>query len=230
MVTALDTDEAVDVLAAAYRGVTGMLDGLAGPDFLAPTLCLGWTVTDALYHLLGDARRGLTALLAPANVAADTDFVSYWKTWQPDTGEDLARAAGAWRLAAAAVTATTGPGSLVESWRETAPAAVRLARLAPYPVVTTQGHALTVADFAATLATEAAIHHLDMAAELPAAPGPAASCLALVRRVLDGLLGIPVPTEWDDTAYALKGTGRHPLTTEDRGQLGELADRFPLFG
>lgn len=229
VVAALDADEAVTILDAAYRGVTEMLGSLAEADFLAPTLCLGWTVTDVLYHLLGDARRGLTAMMTPAGGAADTDFVSYWRSWPPDAGDAVARA-GAWRLAAAAVIASTGPGWLVESWRETAPATVRLARLAPYPVVATQGHALTVADFAGTLVTEAAIHHLDMIAELPAAPGPAASCLALVRRVLDGLLGIPVPTEWDDTVYALKGTGRRPLTVADRGRLGELAGRFPLFG
>jgi hypothetical protein len=34
----------------------------------------------------------------------------------------------------------------------------------------------------------------------------------------------------DDTAYALKGTGRRELTAEDRAILAGLADRFPLFG
>jgi uncharacterized protein (TIGR03083 family) len=226
----LDGGEAVAVLGDAYRGVGAMLDGLAERDFLAPTLCAGWTVLDVLYHLLGDARRGLTALLTPASQDADTDFVSYWKSWRPPGPGDGTTGARAWRLAAAAVTAFGGPASLVESWRETAPATVRLAGLAPYPVIATQGHALSVADFAGTLATEAAIHHLDMIAELPSAPGPNASCLALVRRVLDGLLGIPVPAGWDDPAYALKGTGRRPLTAADRSQLGELANRFPLFG
>jgi hypothetical protein len=36
------------------------------PDFLRPTRCLGWSVADCLYHLLGDARRALTALATPA--------------------------------------------------------------------------------------------------------------------------------------------------------------------
>jgi hypothetical protein len=225
----LETGEAVAVLGEAYRGVTEMLDGLAERDFLRPTRCLGWSVADCLYHLLGDARRALTALATPAMTDPDVDFVSYWKPWQPDGDDSLTRTR-AYRLAAAAVSAVTGPVILVEAWRETASAAVRLAGLAPYPVVATQGHALTVADFAATLAIEASVHHLDMIAELPAAPAPTSRCLSLVRRALDGLIGEPVAAEWDDATYALKGTGRSPLTPADRTHLGPQAARFPLFG
>lgn len=52
--------------------------------------------------------------------------------------------------------------------------------------------------------------------------------LRLVRGTLDGLLGAQL--DWDDQAYALKGTGRMPLTDDDRIALGPLAARFPLFG
>jgi uncharacterized protein (TIGR03083 family) len=225
----LDQQEAVQVLGEAYRGVTAMLEGLGEADFLLPTHCAGWTVTDVLYHLLGDARRALAALATPAGADPDVDFVSYWKPWRPGGADALTRAR-AFRLAAAAVTAVTGPAVLTEAWRETAPAAVRLAALAPYPVVATQGHALTVADFAATLAVEAAIHHLDMIAWLPAAPGPAPGCLSLVGRTLDGLLGATADAGWDATTYALKATGRSALTREDRARLGPLAGRFPLLG
>jgi uncharacterized protein (TIGR03083 family) len=225
----LDGDEARAALGEAYQGVTAMLDGLAEPDFLLPARCLGWTVSDVVYHLLGDARRALAALATPAGTAPDVDFISYWEAWKPG-GDDALPRARAWRAAAAAATAVAGPAALTEAWRETAPAAIRLAALAPYPVVATQGHALTVADLAGTLAVEATIHHLDMIASVPAAPGPAPGCLALVRRTLDGLLGVPAGAGWDDTTYALKGTGRQPLSAEDRDQLGGLAGRFPLLG
>jgi hypothetical protein len=227
---------AVAALGDVYGGVTEMLGALSEPDFLLPTRCLGWIVTDCLYHLLGDARRALTALATPATTGPDVDFVTYWKPWQPGGDGSLTRAR-AFRAAAATVTAVSGPAMLVEAWRETAPAAVRLAHLAPYPVVATQGHALNVADFAATLAIEATVHHLDMIAELPGARPPAPSGLALVRRALDGLLGQPAASTWDDaalawddTTYALKGTGRIPLTDPERAALGPLAGRFPLFG
>lgn len=224
-----DPGEAVGALDEAYQGVTGLVGGLGEADFLRATRCLGWTVGDCLYHLLGDARRALTTLATPADGDPDVDFVSYWRPWQPGGDDALVRARAS-RLAGAAVTAMTGPGALAEAWRETAPAAVRLARLAPYPVVATQGHALSVADFAATLATEATVHHLDMIVELPAAPGPSGRCLSLVRRTLDGLLGEPVRAGWDDAQYVLKGTGRCPLSDEDRAHLGGQAERFPLLG
>ena len=88
---------------------------------------------------------------------------------------------------------------------------------------------LTVTDFAATLAVEAAVHYLDLTVALPGAPAPEPASLALVRRVLAGLLGAPLPASWDDVTAALKGTGRDPLTEVDRQALGPSASRFPLF-
>jgi hypothetical protein len=63
---------------------------------------------------------------------------------------------------------------------------------------------------------------------LPSAPPPDPASLALVRRVLDGLAGTPLPASWDDASAAVKGTGRVPLTDEDRALLGPLAERVPL--
>ena len=83
--------------------------------------------------------------------------------------------------------------------------------------------------FAATLAVEAAVHYLDLTVDLPGAPAPDPGSLALVRRVLAGLLGAPLPESWDNVTAALKGTGREPLTEEDRRALGSSAGRFPLF-
>jgi hypothetical protein len=95
--------------------------------------------------------------------------------------------------------------------------------------VTTQGHVLTVTDFAATLAVEAAVHYMDLTVALPDAPAPEPASLALVRRVLAGLLGAPLPASWDDVTAALKGTGRDSLAEADRQALGPSASKFPLF-
>jgi hypothetical protein len=89
---------------------------------------------------------------------------------------------------------------------------------------------LRTADFSATLAVEAAVHHLDLTVDLEGCAAPDPAPLALVRRVLDGLLGEPTPTRWDDREYALKGTGRAPLSDADRRELGPAVSRFPLFG
>jgi hypothetical protein len=128
------------------------------------------------------------------------------------------------RIAAAAY----APDELIWEWTETAAAACRAARACQAAWVATQGHVLTPADFTATLVVEAAVHYLDLTVQLPAAPPPPAA-LALVRRVLDGLAGQPLPASWDDVSCALKGTGRVPLDSVDRAELGALAGRLPVF-
>ena len=90
--------------------------------------------------------------------------------------------------------------------------------------------ALTVADFAGTLAVEATIHHLDMIACVPAAPGrrrtawlssgaPSTACSAFAPTPA----GMTRPTRSRERA-----ANRSP--TADRSWLGGLADRFPLLG
>jgi hypothetical protein len=114
-------------------------------------------------------------------------------------------------------------------WSETAAAVCRAAWACRAPAVATQGYVLRPADFTATLAVETAVHYLDLTVSLPSAPPPDPAPLVLVRRVLDGLLGSPLPASWDDASAAVKGTGRAPLTDEDRALLGPLAERVPLF-
>jgi hypothetical protein len=114
---------------------------------------------------------------------------------------------------------------------ETAAAAAHVAATLPADVkVATQGHVLVAGDFLATLAVEATIHHLDLAAGDESLAGPSGPGLAAVRETLDGALGQPVPVGWDDADYALKATGRAELSAGDQASLGVLAARFPLLG
>jgi uncharacterized protein (TIGR03083 family) len=235
-VSDLDRAAVLDTLDAAYRKLTAVAGGLGEADLMRPSRCAGWAVADVLYHQLLDARRALRAFASPSDAPADRDDVSYWTGYAP--GGDQAGAGGGpayaeesaaharyVRIAAAAYP----PGMLAWEWSETAAAACRAGRACGHPAVTTQGHVLTVTDFAATLAVEAAVHYLDLTVALPGVPAPDPAALALVRRVLDGLLGAPLPAAWDDVTAALKGTGREPLTEADRLSLGPLAARFPLF-
>ena len=220
----------LDALDAVYRNVTAVAGGLGEADLMRPSRCAGWAVADVLYHELLDARRALRTFASPADQPPDCDDVSYWTDYAPGGdapayAEESAAHARYVRIAAAAYP----PGTLAWEWSETAAAAVRAGRACGHKAVTTQGHVLTVADFAATLAVEAAVHYLDLTVALPDAPAPEPASLALVRRVLDGLLGTPVPASWDDVTAALKGTGRDPLTEADRQALGLSASRFPLF-
>jgi Mycothiol maleylpyruvate isomerase N-terminal domain len=229
----LDRPEVEDALESVYQNVTAVADGLSDAELMLPSRCAGWAIGDVLYHQLLDARRALRAFATPATDPPDSDAVSYWRSYGPDSGEH--EALGAAQAAAHArhvriVASAYPPGSLAWEWRETAAAACRAAHACPHRAVATQGHVLHTGDFIATLAVEAAVHYLDMTAALPAAPPPDPVSLALVRRVLDGLLGTPMPGGWDDATCALKGTGRLPVTVAERSVIGALADRLPLFG
>ena len=231
-VSDLNQTAVLDALDAVYQNVTAAVGGLGEADLMLPSRCAGWAVADVLYHELLDARRALRTFATPATGPADRDDVSYWRDYAPGAGEDSAPggngAAAHARYVRIAASAYP-PGWLVWEWTETAAAACRAARACCHAAVATQGHVLSVTDFAATLAVEDAVHYLDLTVALPSAPEPDPASLALVRRVLTGLLGTPLPAFWDDITAALKGTGREPLTAEDRQALGQLTSAFPLF-
>ena len=230
--TELDHAAVLDALETGYRRVTEVVTGLGEAELMRPTGCAGWAVADVLFHQLLDAQRALVAFATPVTEPPDRDDVTYWAEFTPQPGEAGAQArAGAAaharfvRLAASAYP----PGTLARVWSETAAAACRAARACQAAGVATQGHVLRPADFTATLAVETAVHYLDLTVDLPSAPPPDPVSLTLVRRVLEGLLGSPLPASWGDASAAVKGTGRVPLTDGDRTVLGPLADRVPLF-
>jgi hypothetical protein len=216
----------VSLLSSAYRELSAVLSSLTIEEGFEPTGCAGWTAVDLGFHLLSDARRALVALHTPADGPADTTAVDYWTAWRPPAPGDeeelwstrIAASAHGGLLPIAARYAETTAAVVV------AVGGVRLGR-----VVRTQGRTLTVADLMSTLTVEAAVHHLDLVLRLDR-PDPSAEPLAEVRRILEGLLGGPLPDRWDDVTAARRGTGRERLTAEDRLELGPGARRFPLFG
>ena len=246
--TPIGADQARQALASAYRRITDTVTGLAEVDFLRFSGCRGWTVADLLLHELCDAQRALVALASPADEPSDVDFVSYWTPFKPSEGTDLphTRYIRAWSAA------YSGPLMIVEQWTATAGAAVRAATAAPADGrIRTQGHVLDVPDFLVTLATEAAIHHLDLTVDLPEAPRVPDDAAAVAVLTLNGLLGraghapppdravdsdtvaapaADPPAGWSPEEYLRKGTGRAPLTDADRAALGPAAASFPLLG
>lgn len=219
-------DTPLDLLRTAYGDLADLLGGLTSEEQWRATGCAGWTPVDLGWHVLADARRGLVALSTPADGPATTDAVGYWRAWQP-SGEDDGRDLWATRVSASV---TGGLAAIRGPYAETTAAVlVSAGRVSAGDLVATQGHVLTAADLLSTLTVEAAVHHLDLVAHLDR-PGPAAGPLAEVRRVLEELLGQPLPPGWDDATAARRGTGREPLTAADRADLGQAADRLPLFG
>ncbi len=213
------------LLLQVYDGISAWARELDDDALAAPTRT-DWTVAELLFHLLLDAQRVLVALATPADQPPDTDAVSYWHDWNPGQGDGGAAHA---RFVRTAASAYSSPRVLVEHWAETAAAAGRAALAAHVDdVLETQGHRLALPDLLSTFVVEGSVHQLDLTGHVPGPPVPP-EALAEVRRVLDGLLRGSVPS-WSDEDYALKGTGRVPLTDEDRAALGPLAERFPLLG
>jgi hypothetical protein len=215
----------LELLRTALGDLAATLSSVTEDEGFEPSGCRGWSVLDLAFHLVEDAHRALVDLNTPVDGPADTDAVGYWRPGRPSPhdGDDL------W---SARVTASV-QGGLARLARRHAEAAaavlVAAARVRPDDVVRSQGAAMTVADEFSHITVEATIHHLDLVARL-ARPGPAAAPLAEVRRVLEGLAGVPFPAGWDDATAARRGTGREPLTDDDRATLGPAAGRFPLFG
>jgi hypothetical protein len=171
---------------------------------------------------------GLVALATPADEPATNDAVAYWRAWQPTAAQDEDVA---WRTRVRASVAG-GLAELSAVYAELVAAVTVLAEsaLLPGPAPSSRGvGSRRVLLLLSTLTVEAAVHHLDLVARLDR-PGPAPEALAEVRRVLEGLLGGPLPVRWDDATAARRGTGRAPLDDADRAALGSSAERFPLFG
>jgi hypothetical protein len=213
-------------MAASYHALSGAVDGLSEDDLARWSRCRGWTRADVLFHTLLDAQRALVTFATPAAGEPDVDFVSYWAPFRPGDAGSAEHARFVRRVTAS----YSSNLQITRVWAETAAAAVRSAGTLPAVLrVATQGHVLLIGDFLATLAVEASIHHLDLALDDDLS-GPSGEGLAAVRRTLDGILGGPVPVDWDDATYALKGTARAGLTTAEHARLGARAARFPLLG
>jgi hypothetical protein len=216
----------VSLLSTAYRDLSAVLSSLTVEEGFEPTGCAGWTAVDLGFHLLSDARRALVALHTPADEPADTTAVDYWTAWRPPEPGDEEEL---WSTRIAA-SAHGGLIPIAARYAETTAAVVVAATGARLGhLVRTQGRTLTVADLLSTPTVEAAVHHVDLVLRLDR-PGPSEEPLAEVRRILEGLLGGPLPDRWDDVTAARRGTGRERLTAQDRLELGPGARRFPLFG
>jgi hypothetical protein len=224
---AYPVEQARDAFVAEYTLLDELAASLSDEQLLLASRCLGWSVSDVLCHLDLGMVEILVALASPTDRQADTDFAAYWRDCCAPGEPDLGHAR--WiRLVASAY---ARPSGVVRHLRLTTGAALRQAQAAPADRrLEFQGHVIEPGDFLATWVVEAAVHHLDLTLQLPDAPPPAAASLQVTRETLDALLGEPLPGDWDDTTYALKGTGRLPLTGEEARALGPLAGRFPLFG
>jgi uncharacterized protein (TIGR03083 family) len=206
--------ELVRALREEYEAVDRIAAGLTTADLARATPCADWQVADLLFHMSRDARRACIALASGPPGPPTTDAVRYWTTLSPRPGRDVA----AQRQASSDV---------VTVWLALSEVAVEAAEAAPPRLVARQGQVLTTSDFLATLVTEVTVHGLDLAQALDRAPWLSVGAISVATATLAGLLG-ELPPPWDPLTFIRKGTGRLPLTPQDREALGAAAKRFPL--
>ncbi|PRX99512.1 mycothiol maleylpyruvate isomerase-like protein [Allonocardiopsis opalescens] len=198
---------------------------MADGDFARPSGCAGWLVRGLVCHLVIDAQDVLITLAMPTGAEPTRDAVGYWEvSGTAPTGDDPLDALTV-RLAAA----YEEPGLLKFHLDDVGSAAGRAAGLAdPAMRVATRDVVLTAGDYLSAYVLEWTLHHLDLIAHLPDAPGPPAEGLARSRAMLERIAGAAFPTSFSDTDALLVGTGRRAPTGGERAALGPLAARLPF--
>ena len=97
-------------------------------------------------------------------------------------------------------------------------------------LVATWGPGMYLEEFLKTRVVEAGVHGLDLAHALDRPQWLAPEASEAIRRILVHRLGAEPYGRlgWDDVMFIEKGTGRLPLTDDDRAILADAADTFPL--
>jgi uncharacterized protein (TIGR03083 family) len=209
----------------SWAALRAAVAGLTPEVFDQPSGCAGWLVRDLVCHLVIDAQDVLITLATPADSAPTRNALTYWDVSGPPTGGEDALAALTVRLAAA----YEDPDLLKFQLDDVGSAAGRAAGLAdPELRVATKGQVLTAGNYLDAYVLEWTLHHLDLVAHLPAAPGPPAAGLARSRAMLADITAFRFPAEFSDSDVLLVGTGRRAPTESEWAALGPTAARLPF--
>lgn len=216
----------MDLFSHSWAALRTAVADLADQDFAQPSGCTGWLVQDLVCHLVIDAQDVLITLATPADAEPTITALTYWTVGaEPPTGDDPLDALTV-RLAAA----YEEPHLLKFHLDDVGSAAGRAAVLAdPDARVSTRDEVLTVHEYLTMYVLEWTLHHLDLRAHLPHVAEPPADGLARTRQMLEEIAGAKLPAAFSDTDALLIATGRRAPTEAERAELGELAEKLPLF-
>jgi uncharacterized protein (TIGR03083 family) len=218
----------VEALRQECREVSAILAGLTEEDDAKPTRCPAWNVKELVGHLYRDVERIPAALASRPDSEATHDAVTYWRAYDPAVDSPGV----ADRAKEVAQRYPTGR-ELADAWNELWPGALDAAGAAdPTRLVVTWGPVMTLEELLKTRVLEVTVHRMDLEDALGRKGWGTDLAVSIVDDILEGLLGEQPPSdlEWDVVDFIEAGTGRRPLTDEERSILGPLANRFPLLG
>jgi uncharacterized protein (TIGR03083 family) len=214
----------LEALEAQMEAIDDLVDPIEGADWERPTRCAPMTLWDLVMHMSVNFTPPPLANGEAVSVTADAaDWFRY----------DAADVAGVVVDRSRGVRESFAGNDPRERWHEFAAALSAFGRSADgdTPARHWDGRWMRLRDYiAARGVVELGVHSLDVADALgrPEQMHPRAEAVAV--DILDRLLDGPRPeVDWDTTTYVLTATGRRPLTDDERGMLGPLAERFPLF-
>ncbi|MGZ4210869.1 MAG: maleylpyruvate isomerase family mycothiol-dependent enzyme [Actinomycetota bacterium] len=215
----------IDALAREVGSVGQLLHALGPKEWELPTRCAPLTVRELAAHTL----RGAMIIQqmveeGPVDDEPEKDAVTYFQF------DAAAEAPSIVKRAQEA--SETFPPDLAKAWDLEWTKALQRARAVwdEDPVLPNRWGLMRLSEYLKTRCVEVVVHHMDLDDALGKKPHPDAGALEIVGDVLRGLLGTDLrPLGTDDVRFALIGTGRAPLSDDERQVLGSLAQKFPLF-
>jgi uncharacterized protein (TIGR03083 family) len=221
--------EVEDVLAQECERVSSVLQGLSEEQYRRPTRCEPWTVKDLVAHLWRALFRIPTALDGDEPSEADTDSVTYWRSYDPaDDSEVIAQHAR--ETAADYESGSALARSFDDLWRS---CLARTRAEDPDRIIRVWwGPTIRLDEFLKTRVLETVVHGVDLADALAMQPVFGRPGGEMVSSILRGLVGsdLPAALNWSTVELIDKGCGRSELSATDKAILGPLAERFPLLG
>jgi hypothetical protein len=188
-------------------------------------------VKELLGHMYRDVDRLGTALAAPSDLPVELDGVSYWQSYDPVAdGPDIADRAK--EIADSYATGSELARAFDDMWPGRVAAASEALGQNPSRSVQTFGPVLRLDEFLRTRVLELVVHRFDLLEALGRRRDVDPRAAPIVIALLDGLLGERRPSAlgWTGVEYIEAGTGRRPISAEERATLGGLAEWFPLLG
>ena len=226
---------AVDALSSQLDALILLVRELSDEDFERSTRCPGWSVAELVAHCEGMLQRLVGENAEPVDGEPEVDRVGYYgyDPEGPREGEDPNKTfSDVIRDRVIDEVGGRTPGELRASLEAAAGSALDGIRMIPAGrVIKRSGHPrMTFGEFVASRALEFGVHTMDIEHAVGRAERVQPGAAAIITGILDGLLGSSVPAslQWDTTTYILTGTGRRSLSTDERSELGELAQEFPL--
>ena len=214
------------------RALRGMLDSFSQLDdraILATSGCFGWNVGDVLTHVHLGLQEMLLALGMYTDDAPDTDAASYWRAFPSNHGVISDDQLDDIQFVRRVNAAYRRPADVLRHFSITAQGLLDRVPMMPEVAMPFQNQVFASGDFLAVWVVELVIHHLDLQAEVTL-PDPDPAALQLTRRVIEALVGEPLPSSVPDRTVVLIGAGREALSEAHNRAVGRLAARLPVLG